>query len=224
MIAYSYLRVSGRTQVDGDGPERQDKKIREFCARHGLDRAASAVFDEGVSGTIDGMDRPALGELIARMQPGDAIVVERMDRLARDLLVQEMLLAECSKRKLKVYAADNELVDMASNEGDPTRVLIRQILGALAQWEKSVIVAKLKAGAERKRRETGRCGGVAPYGQLDAHEKALLANMLAGHAAGCSLQAMADQMNLRGDKTRHGKDWTKARVHNAIARHIKKNI
>jgi len=53
-------------------------------------------------------------------------------------MTQEFLLAECRKRGLKVYSADQgQLIDMAENGGDPTRVLIRQILGALAQWEKN---------------------------------------------------------------------------------------
>jgi DNA invertase Pin-like site-specific DNA recombinase len=117
-----------------------------------------------------------------------------------------------------VYAADNELADMASNEGDPTRVLIRQILGAVAQWEKSVIVAKLKAGADKKRRETGRCGGVVPYGEMPG-EGGVLVYLLDLHKNGESLTNIALAANARGYLTRNRKQWTKARVHNAIARH-----
>jgi DNA invertase Pin-like site-specific DNA recombinase len=218
MKAFPYLRVSGKTQVEGDGPERQLEKIRTFCIRHDLPESVERTFDAGVSGTIDGLDRPALAELMTKMQPGDAIVVERMDRLARDLLVQELLLAECRKRNFLVYAADNELADMASNEGDPTRVLIRQILGAVAQWEKSVIVAKLKAGADKKRRETGRCGGVAPYGELPG-EKEILAYLIEQHRIGESLASIAASANIIGFLTRSGKHWSKQRVHNAVARH-----
>ncbi len=221
MKAYPYLRVSGKSQVDGDGPERQLEKIRAFCTKHDLPESAHPVFDAGVSGTVDGLDRPRLAELLGTAEAGDAIVVERMDRLARDLLVQELLLAECRKRGLKVFAADNELSDMASNEGDPTRVLIRQILGAVAQWEKSVIVLKLRAGADKRRRETGRCGGVVPYGELNPAEADALKVML--NFWNCenriSLSQIARNLNGYGYKTRSGKDWTKARVHNALARH-----
>ena len=41
----------------------------------------------------------------------------------------------------------------------PTAVLIRQVLGAVSQFEKAALVAKLKAARERKKREIGKCGG-----------------------------------------------------------------
>jgi len=44
-----------------------------------------------------------------------------------------------------------------SGDDDPTRTLIRQVLGAVAQFEKSVIVPKLRTARVRTRRETGRC-------------------------------------------------------------------
>lgn len=219
MRAFPYLRVSGKTQVDGDGPDRQLSKIDQFCEQHRLEMGPT-YFDPGVSGTVDSLDRPFLAKLLDEANPGDCIVVERMDRLARDLIVQELLLAECRKRQIKVYSADGDFSDVASNEGDPTKVLIRQILGAVAQWEKSVLVMKMKAGADKKRRETGRCGGVAPYGELPG-EKRQLDIMLAIHfQQGASLASIAQHMNDQNYKTRSGKQWTKARVHNAISRHI----
>lgn len=216
--AFPYLRVSGKTQVDGDGPDRQAAKIVAFCGQHGLE-VGPTYFDPGISGTVDSLDRPFLSRLLDDATEGDCIVVERMDRLARDLIVQELLLAECRKRGIKVYAADGDFQDVASNEGDPTKVLIRQILGAVAQWEKSVLVMKMKAGADRKRRETGRCGGVVPYGELNADENTSLSYMMKLREAGHPLSHIAGSMNLSGLKTRSGKQWTKQRVHNAIARH-----
>lgn len=219
MKAFPYLRVSGKAQVDGDGPERQHGKICQFCHTHRLE-LQNPIFEAGVSGTVDGLDRPELAALFNRMEPGDCLVVERMDRLARDLMVQEFFLAKCREKGLKVFTADGELQDVASNEGDPTRVLIRQILGAVAQWEKSVLVAKMKAGADRKRRETGRCGGVVPYGEMPG-EGRLLKEMIVQHEEGLSLTAIAEHLNQLNFKTRSGKIWTKKRVHNAIARHTR---
>jgi DNA invertase Pin-like site-specific DNA recombinase len=43
-------------------------------------------------------------------------------------------------------------------------VLIRQVLGAVAQFEKAVIVSKLKAARMRKKRAEGRCEGRKPFG------------------------------------------------------------
>jgi DNA invertase Pin-like site-specific DNA recombinase len=47
----------------------------------------------------------------------------------------------------------------------PTAILIRQVLGAVAQFEKAALVAKLKAARERKKRETGRCEGRKPLAE-----------------------------------------------------------
>ena len=41
----------------------------------------------------------------------------------------------------------------------PTAAQIRQVLGAVAQFEKTSLVAKLKGAHDRKKRETGKCGG-----------------------------------------------------------------
>jgi len=58
MRAFAYLRVSGRGQVDGDGFDRQLAAIRSYAAVQGI--AIARVFrEEGVSGTLEGMDRPA---------------------------------------------------------------------------------------------------------------------------------------------------------------------
>lgn len=118
------------------------------------------------------MDRPAfiglLSEVICRRKNGcdvDGIVVERADRLARDLLVSEMLLKECRQYNLKVFCADRgELVDIASDQADPTQILVRQVLAALSQWEKSNLVMKLRKARERVRFEGRKCEGRTAFG------------------------------------------------------------
>jgi len=47
---------------------------------------------------------------------------------------------------------------------DPSRVLIRQILGAFAQYERAMIVQKLRGARRRIRAKVGRCEGRKPYG------------------------------------------------------------
>lgn len=181
MGVYSYLRVSSRGQLDGDGPERQRDAVAAFCKAHGL-QLVGEFFERGVRGDTDGMDRPAFSDMVERTihlatngMPIEAIVVERMDRLARDLMVSEVLLAECRKHKLKVYAADQgDLRDMAGDGGDPTRVLIRQIMAALAQWEKAALVKKLRLARERKAAATGRlCGQTEPFGRLPGEQQVM---------------------------------------------------
>ena len=162
MNVIGYLRVSGKSQVEGDGPERQRGTINLFCAGHGL-TVVDFAFEAAVSGTVEAMERPVFAEVIERIENSNGsisgIVVERADRLARDLMVSELLLRECRERGIKVFSADRELIDLASDQSDPTQVLIRQIMAALAQWEKSQLVLKLKKSRERIRATGRKCEG-----------------------------------------------------------------
>lgn len=213
MKAIGYLRVSGAGQVDGDGEARQEAAVKAFCASFGLDYQGHR-FEKAVSGTVEGVDRPEFSEILAA--PPEAIVVERMDRLARDLMVSEFLLAECRKRGIKVYAADQgALIDMASDGGDPTRVLIRQVLGALAQWEKSALVKKLRAARVRAAEKNGgRCEGNKPYGYFPSEQAVL--RVVKQLAENTTRAQIADTLNAAGYLTRYGKAWSKEAVRNIV--------
>jgi DNA invertase Pin-like site-specific DNA recombinase len=183
MKFYGYIRVSGASQIDGDGPDRQANTIDAFLKTSpGSPEIAEYFFDKAVSGTVEGMERPDFIRLISRAQPGDAIVVERLDRLARTLMVQEVMLAECRKRGILVYASDQPMLDQADTGADPTRKLIRQVIGAVAEWEKSAMVLKLHKARAAKRAATGRCEGSKPYGQYPGEATVIAtAENLHGH-------------------------------------------
>jgi DNA invertase Pin-like site-specific DNA recombinase len=203
---FAYLRVSGLSQVDGDGERRQREACVEFARAHNL-LPMGTYFEKGVSGTVEGMARPGFLAMLAQCEPGDGIIVERLDRLARDLMVQEFTLKECRARGIKVYAVDQgQLIDMASNDGDPSRKLIRQILGALAEWEKSALVLKLSEARERKRAAGGYCGGNTPYGTQPG-EWEILNAMRALREAGENDNTIAGTLNAGNYRTRTGKLW-----------------
>jgi DNA invertase Pin-like site-specific DNA recombinase len=224
----SYLRVSGQGQLDGDGPDRQRVAIKKFCSDHKL-VFGPEFFERAVSGTVEAVARPAFAQLLEFIddthrpaRPVKAIVVERMDRLARDLMVSEFLLAECRRRGVKVYSADQgALIDMAASGADPTRVLIRQILGALSQWEKSMLVAKLRSARERKKAATGRCEGKKPYGTRPGERELInlahnFRSVLDEWNQPMEYTVIANHFNESGFVTRHGKRWTKASVRHMV--------
>jgi len=208
MIAFGYIRVSSKSQADGDGPARQRDSIAKFCKLQGLNRRGN--FFDAITGTSELADREGFQNLLRRAEPfpNTCLVVERMDRLARDLIVSELLFRECRERNIKVFAADRgDLIDIAGGDADPTRTLMRQILGALAQWEKAVIVMKTRAARERKRKETGRCEGKLPYGSR-ASEVAILAQIKFRRDQGQKYKVIAKFLNDQGLYTKHGKVWT----------------
>ena len=80
------------------------------------------------------------------------IIVETASRFARDLMVQEVGFAKLQALGIKLVAADSP---QSFLDDTPTSKLIRQILGAVSEFDKAMIVAKLKGARERKRAITG---------------------------------------------------------------------
>lgn len=201
--AFSYLRVSGKGQVEGDGFPRQREAVTRYAKRHGME-IEREFRDEGVSGTKDAFDRPGLTDLLVAIKSNGVrtILVERADRLARDLMVGEIILAECRKIGVKVISAECG-TELTVEDNDPTRKLIRQVLGAISEWEKSVIVQKLRASRVRIRKTQGRCEGRKPYGVTD-EERAVIAKMVEWSST-MSIAQVAQRLNVEGIKPRTAK-------------------
>jgi len=223
MNVYDYLRVSGSSQVERDGFVRQREAISRFRDKHNL-VCLGEFSEKGVSGTVDGMDRPTFADMLQKAEALadfkiEAIVVENMDRLARDLMVSEFLLRECRDRNLKVFCADQGvLIDMAQSDADPTRILMRQILGALSQWEKSKLVAKLRSAKQRNRvLKAGWTEGKKPYGHHPG-EGDILKAMKEYREKGFSYEDIAIELNAAGHFTRHGKRWSNDTVNSVLNR------
>jgi DNA invertase Pin-like site-specific DNA recombinase len=218
--AVSYLRVSGKSQVAGDGFARQRMAIMRFCKASNYD-LVEEFKDEGVSGTKDLYNRPGLAALLDRIESNGVrvIVVERADRLARDLMVSEVILDQFAKAGAKVLTADG--ADLSSAKDDPTRTLIRQVLSAVAQFDKSVTVLKLRAARERLRRKGHRVEGRKPYG-FRPDEKRILDQMreMRERPRGerLSYETVAAHLNAQGHTTRYGKPWTRAGVFQVLTR------
>jgi DNA invertase Pin-like site-specific DNA recombinase len=203
MQIYGYLRVSGRGQLHGDGFTRQQLAIEKYCAGGGHE-LVEVFREKAVPGATDMVDRPAWRDMLALILANGVktIVIERLDRLARDLMVQEHIIADCQKRGILLVSTAEP--DLCSS--DPTRILMRQILGAVAAYDKAMIVLKLRGARERQRASGGRCEGAKPYGEL-AGEQAILERMRALREAGATLLAIAAGLNDAGVKPRSGTAW-----------------
>jgi len=220
MKVFAYLRVSTVVQLDGGGFERQLDTIKALCAAKGW--TIARVFRDQQSGGSEFESRSGLHEILALAGECnalgiDTVVVENATRVARDLMVQEIFLTECRKKGIKIIAADcgEELV-MAG--ADPTRILIRQILGALAQWEKAQTVLKLQAGRRKKARETGKpCGGPPQYGGTPG-ERAILADIKKLRHQGKTFQEIANEMREIGYPAPRGGYWHRSTVWTILTR------
>lgn len=220
--AYSYLRVSGKGQVRGDGFPRQREAVQRYARAHGIELAGE-YRDEGVSGTKELEARRGLASLLDAVESNGTslVLIERADRLARDLLVAEVILSQFRQAGVAVVATDSG-IDLTTGDDDPTKKLIRQILGAVSEFEKSVIVLKLKAARERKKRQTGRCEGAKPYGHYPG-EQHILARMHELHRkprGGKRLgpHRIATILNREGLPSRSGKPWSGVSVKRILNR------
>lgn len=220
---FSYLRVSGKGQIDGDGFPRQRETIGRYAKQHQIEIEREFV-EKGVSGTKDAFDREALTDLFVALKANGVrlVIVERADRLARDLMISEILLGEFRKVGVKVISAECG-TELTVEDNDPTKKLIRQVLGAISEWEKSVIVQKLRAARMRMRKSEGRCEGRKPYG-ADETEIKVIALMRDWQAAGLTLRGIADRLNAEGIKTRTARAGKATQWHaQAIQRILARN-
>jgi DNA invertase Pin-like site-specific DNA recombinase len=216
MKAYGYLRVSSKGQIDKDGFERQRDVINKFAAESKID--IPLFYEEkGVSGTKGEEDRPAFQEMITDILSNGvrAIIVERLDRLAREYVVQEQLLIYLASKGIVLFnASTGENITTVINS-DPMKKAIIQIQGVFAELEKSLLVKRLKKARIRKKEETGKCEGTKGWDEIDPVRKEEVLKLVRhlrrkprGGGAQKSYQQVANHLNAEGIKTLRGGAWS----------------
>ena len=100
-------------------------------------------------------------------------------------------------------------------EDTPTAKLVRQVLGAIAEFEKSSLVAKLKAARDRKKTETGKCGGRRSYAEAKP-ELVALAKQLKRELPRPSLRDISAELFARGHVTPAGKAYSASAVQSML--------
>jgi DNA invertase Pin-like site-specific DNA recombinase len=153
--AVAYLRTSSRSNVGAgkDSDKRQREAIKAYAASAGFDLVGE-FYDAAVSGADPVGERAGFAAMLEALLANGArtIIVESPDRFARDLMVQLAGHAMLKARGITLIAASAPLHFI---EDTPTAILMRQMLGAIAEFEKTTLVAKLAAARRRKRQLTG---------------------------------------------------------------------
>jgi DNA invertase Pin-like site-specific DNA recombinase len=215
--AFAYIRVSGKGQLEGDGFPRQIAAIKKYGVANGI-RIVRTFREEGVSGTQELENRPALQELMLALHSNGTkmVLVERLDRLARDLMIQESIIADMMRNGFEILSVAEP--DLCSD--DPSRTLMRQMLGAFAQYERAMIVAKLRGARQRIRAKEGRCEGRKAYGEHSEHrdEQIIIERIHALRNAGLPLLTIATTLNDEGITSRSGGVWHPTQVSRVLSR------
>jgi len=223
--AIGYLRVSSAKQAkDGkDGFPRQRAAIRAYCAGKRIELVEEHE-DAGVSGTVPLEGRDGLSAALQRCgELGVAVlVVERADRLGRDLIVSEMAVRAFSEAGVSIVTADTGQ-SLTDADSDPSRKLIRQVLNAVAEYERSALVAKLRAARMRKKRNGGHSVGCYRFGEHPERpdEVATLARIrelrrVRADRKRLSLVEVAGVLNAEGRSSRSGRPWTASMVRDIV--------
>jgi DNA invertase Pin-like site-specific DNA recombinase len=217
--AVAYFRTSSATNVgpDKDSLKRQRAAVLTFAKSAGYE-IAEEFYDAAVSGADAIDERPGFAAMLQRLLGNGVrtIIVETASRFARDLIVQETGWRFLRNAGVSLVAADSP--DSFLDE-TPTAVLIRQVLGAVAQFEKQALVAKLRKARERKKSETGKCGGRHSVAEAKP-ETAALAKKLARYPInGCrrSLPEIAAESEAAGHVTSKGTPYGAAAIARMIA-------
>lgn len=210
--AFAYLRVSGRGQIEGDGFTRQLAAIKKYCVAHDI-KTVRVFREEGISGCTDWESRPAFSEMMGLLLNNGVrtVLVERLDRIARDLLVQESVIGDFRRKGLTLVSVSEP--DLLSD--DPSRVLMRQMLGAFFQYEKTLLVAKLWGARQRVRQRAGRCEGRKPYGTRPG-EQQVIERMTKLRQGGAAVDKIAETLNTEALKPRAGQRWYATSVYRIL--------
>jgi DNA invertase Pin-like site-specific DNA recombinase len=238
MRLVEYRRVSTKGQArDGHGLKIQAADNRSYAAAHGH-RIVKTFSDDGVKGALPAAERPGLKAALEMLANGaaDGLLVGKLDRLARELTVQEATLAviwrrechHCDGHKHVFESASGEV--MADDPDDPMRTAMRQMVGVFAQLDKNMVVKRLRDGRKAKSAEGRKAVGQYAYGYQgagtgrerdaapDDAEQAAVARIVDLRAAGESYRSIAATLDSEGLSPRKAASWSAMSVRNICLR------
>lgn len=126
-------------------------------------------------------------------------------------MVQETIIGDLRKHGFELISVAEP--DLCSD--DPSRKLVRQIFGAIAEYERSMIVLRQRGARQRTKAKTGRCEDRKPYGSRPG-EQSVIAMLLKMRGEGMAVDTIAEKLNAGGVKSRTGKLWYGATVNRIL--------
>ncbi len=211
MFVIGYCRVSTANQREEGTIEIQQNALKEYAKSKGYE--LEEIFsDDGISGGLE--NRPGLVELFDYLECNknvDAVLIFKLDRLARDLYIQEHLIRKLEDHNVKLISLKEPELDSS----DPMRKAFRQFMGIVSELEKSFITMRLSAGRLNKAEKGGYAGGGVAYG-YKAHEKQLSLDIeksetikliFSLRSSGMSIRSISIYLNKNGITTARNRKW-----------------
>ncbi len=142
-MIYGYARVSTSGQAkDGNSLEDQKQKLIAAGAKD------ENIVEEHYTGTTT--NRPEFNKLVEKLQPGDTLVVTKLDRFARSVIQGVETIKSLIDKGVTV-----NVLNMGITDNTPTSELIRNVMFAFAQFERDMIVERTQEGKRIARTRKG---------------------------------------------------------------------
>lgn len=213
MKLIGYARVSTNNQKEEGTIQLQEHALAEFCKENGHD-LITVFKDEGISGDTDA--RPGLSKLFEFLENSmgyDGVIIYKLDRLARNLYLQEHILKNLRELGFAIISTKEDDLDSQ----DPMRVAFRQFSGIISELEKTTITWRLSGGRVGKARRGGYAGGRRPFGYRISADKELVVDPEEAKIASkiinlrkykkLSYRAIASRLNSEGIASPAGGMW-----------------
>lgn len=131
-MIYGYARVSTKGQArDGNSLEAQKQMLTEA--------GAVKIFTDTFTGTK--IDRPEFEKLQGILEPGDIIIVTKLDRLARSVSKASELITDLIDKGITI-----SVLNLGILSNDSVNTLMRNVLLSFAQFERDMIVQRTQEG------------------------------------------------------------------------------
>jgi len=218
MRVIGYARVSTTEQARvGHSLAAQRQAIETEAARRGWE-LVEVIADDGYSGRRD--DRPGLQRALTMLRKRNgpsAIVVIRMDRLARSLKHLCEFIDLSAKQRWGIVA-----MDLGFDTTTPNGRLVARIMGAVAEWESEVNGDRVREGMAEARAQARANGQPIRFGYQRATPDQVVALVISRRKRGWSYNRIAARLDKDKVPTPRGSArWypsTVARIHNATAK------
>ena len=133
-------------------------------------------------------DRPALADLLDYVRDGDSVVVHSIDRLARNLADLEQLVGQLNEKGVSVEFRKESLT--FSGGADPMQKLLLQMLGAVAEFERSMIRERQREGIAAAKAAGKQLGRKSALDEKD------LKRLRAKRTKGVGVRDLQDEFNI----------------------------
>ena len=156
---FIYARVSTADQ-------NTDNQILEIEAA-GFAVNKRRIVCENISGSIAATERPQFARLLDRLEPGDVLIVTKLDRLGRNAMDVRTTVEKLASDAVRVHCLALGGVDLSSAAGKMTM----SVLVAVAEFERDLLIERTQAGIARARAEgkiLGRPPALSKVQQVEA--------------------------------------------------------